>query len=136
MKNLSALACGLLFGLGLALSGMTDTQKVLGFLDLFGEWIPDLMLVMGAAVCVTLASFRVILSRKPVFDETMNVPAATAIDMRLVMGAVLFGIGWGVFGYCPGPALSALVYFNTPTLVFVLSMLGGMGMASVWTQRQ
>jgi uncharacterized membrane protein YedE/YeeE len=131
MKGLVALACGLVFGVGLALSGMTDTAKVLGFLDLFGDWIPDLAFVMGGAVMVTLVAFRFVLARRqPLLTPDFSLPASSAIDGRLLGGAALFGIGWGIYGYCPGPALSALVYLDGKTVVFVLSMLAGMGLAS------
>ena len=131
MKNLAALACGLLFGAGLALSGMTDTAKVLGFLDLFGDWVPDLAFVMGGAVCVTLVSFRFVLKRRPLLAPGFTLPTRSDLDARLLAGAALFGIGWGVYGYCPGPALSALVYRDTATLVFVAAMLVGMALAGV-----
>jgi uncharacterized membrane protein YedE/YeeE len=136
MKNLAALACGLLFGAGLALSGMTDTAKVLGFLDLFGEWVPDLVFVMGGAVCVTLISFRFILSSRPLLAPGFSLPERRDLDARLLGGAALFGIGWGVFGYCPGPALSALVYLDTATAVFVAAMLAGMYLAGMIADRR
>jgi uncharacterized membrane protein YedE/YeeE len=126
MKALAALACGLLFGAGLALSGMTDTAKVLGFLDLFGDWDPDLVFVMGGAVAVTLVGFRLILRGKPLFADDFSLPTRKDLDSRLLGGAALFGIGWGVYGYCPGPALSALTYLDTNTVIFVLAMLAGM----------
>lgn len=134
MKNLAALACGLLFGAGLALSGMTDTAKVLGFLDLFGHWVPDLAFVMGGAVCVTLVSFRFVLKRRPLLAPSFSLPTRTDLDPRLLAGAALFGVGWGVYGYCPGPALSALVYLDPATLVFVASMLVGMALAGLLPQ--
>ena len=131
MKGIVALACGLLFGVGLALSGMTDTAKVLGFLDLFGDWVPDLVFVMGGAVCVTLVAFRFVLRRQaPLLASAFSLPTRTALDGRLLTGAAVFGIGWGVYGYCPGPALSALVYLDTDTLVFVVAMLAGMALAN------
>lgn len=130
MKALAALACGLLFGAGLALSGMTDTAKVLGFLDLFGNWDPDLAFVMGGAVAVTLVSFRFILRSRPLLAPNFSLPGARELDARLLGGAALFGIGWGVYGYCPGPALSALTYLETNTVIFVLAMLAGMALAS------
>ena len=129
MKGLAALACGLLFGAGLALSGMTDTAKVLGFLDLFGNWVPDLVFVMGGAVAVTLVAFRFVLRGRPLLAPDFNLPTSTAIDSRLLTGAALFGIGWGVFGYCPGPALAALVYLQPETFGFVIAMIVGMALA-------
>ena len=130
VKSLAALACGLLFGAGLALSGMTDTARVLGFLDLFGNWIPDLVFVMGAALAVTLVSFRFILKTRPLLADQISLPTRNDLDARLLAGAALFGIGWGIFGYCPGPALSALVYLEPITLVFVIAMLAGMAAAN------
>lgn len=131
MKGLTALLCGTLFGIGLAVSGMTDTAKVLGFLDLFGSWVPDLVFVMGGAVCVTLVAFRFILKRdRSLLGELVSLPSNTAIDGRLLAGAAIFGIGWGVYGYCPGPAISALGYLEMNTAIFVVAMLVGMALAN------
>jgi len=131
MRNVIALLCGLVFGVGLAVSGMTDTAKVLGFLDVFGHWVPDLAFVMGGAVCVTLLAFPLVLRRaKPILSASFSLPANTSIDGRLLGGAALFGIGWGIYGYCPGPALSALLYLDYKTAVFVPSMLIGMALAN------
>ncbi len=135
MKPLSALLCGVLFGFGLALSGMTDTAKVQGFLDVFGTWVPDLALVMGGAVAVTVTTFRLVLRREqPVLGGKFSLPGTTVIDGRLLGGAALFGVGWGLYGYCPGPALSALVYLDWQTAVFFVSMLVGMAVANRITQ--
>ena len=132
MKNLSALLVGTLFGLGLAMSGMTDTAKVQGFLDLFGAWIPDLAFVMGGAVLVTLVAFRLVLKRPaPVLDESFQLPTRTDIDGKLLGGAAIFGIGWGLYGYCPGPAISALAYLDWQTGLFVLAMVVGMFLQKV-----
>ena len=131
MKGFIALLCGLVFGTGLAVSGMTDTAKVLGFLDLFGNWVPDLAFVMGGAVCVTLVAFRFVLKRKqPLLAPDFKLPLNTAIDGRLLGGAAVFGVGWGIYGYCPGPALSALVYLEGKTVLFVIAMLAGMALAN------
>jgi uncharacterized membrane protein YedE/YeeE len=129
MKGLAALTCGLLFGAGLALSGMTDTAKVLGFLDFFGNWIPDLIFVMGAAVMVTLVAFRFVLRAQPLLASGFSLPTRRDIDGRLLVGAALFGAGWGIYGYCPGPALSALVYLDVKTVGFIAAMLVGMALA-------
>lgn len=121
---------GMLFGCGLALSGMTDTAKVTGFLDLFGNWIPDLAFVMGGAVLVTVIAFRWVLRRsRPLFDEQFHLPGASHIDGRLLAGAALFGLGWGLYGYCPGPAVAALAYLDWQTALFVVAMLAGMALA-------
>ena len=131
MRGIIALLCGVVFGIGLAMSGMTDTAKVLGFLDLFGNWVPDLAFVMGGAVCVTLVAFRFVLKReRPLLSPDFSLPTNNAIDGRLLGGAAIFGIGWGVYGYCPGPAISALVYLDIKTLVFVVAMLTGMALAN------
>jgi uncharacterized membrane protein YedE/YeeE len=135
MREITALFCGLVFGIGLAMSGMTDTAKVQGFLDLFGEWIPDLALVMGGAVAVTVIAFRLVLRReRPVLGGRLALPGTTVIDSRLLGGAAVFGVGWGLYGYCPGPALSALVYLDWRTGVFVVTMLVGMAVANRITQ--
>lgn len=132
MKNTYALLCGLLFGAGLAMSGMTDTAKVLGFLDVFGAWDPSLMFVMGGAVAATLVGFRLVLKcRSPVCEDRFQLPTNRRIDGRLVAGASLFGIGWGIYGYCPGPAVSALVYLDVKTLAFVIAMLAGMSLVAL-----
>ena len=106
MAGIVAVVTGLLFGAGLAASGMTNPEKVQGFLDLTGVWDPSLMFVMGGAVVVTLISFRFILKlSRPVFSEQFHMPSSTSIDTRLIIGAALFGTGWGLVGYCPGPSL-------------------------------
>ncbi len=109
MRNVIALLCGLVFGVGLAVSGMTDTAKVLGFLDVSGHWVPDLAFVMGGAVCVTLLAFPLVLRRaKPLLSASFSLPLNKAIDGRLLGGAAIFGIGWGIYGYCPGPAICCI----------------------------
>jgi len=131
VNAVAALVAGLLFGFGLAFSGMTDTGKVLGFLDIAGAWDPTLIFVMGSAVLVTLLSFRWVLRRpRPLFATAFHLPTARQIDPRLLGGATLFGIGWGLYGYCPGPALTALIYGRPDTLYFVLAMLAGMAISA------
>ena len=131
MKALAALLCGLLFGFGLALSGMTDTNKVLGFLDVLGSWDPALLFVMGCAVLMTLCGYPLVRRRgRPLFADRFQLPASRVIDARLLTGAALFGTGWGLYGYCPGPALTALTQGATDTLAFVAAMLVGMFLAS------
>ena len=123
-----ALLSGALFGYGLSLSGMVDPARVLGFLDIAsGHWDPSLMFVLGGAVCV--AFIAVAIQRrlpKPVLDTQFYIPERTDIDARLVGGSVLFGIGWGLAGFCPGPALSALTTGLTPVLLFIAAMIAGM----------
>jgi uncharacterized membrane protein YedE/YeeE len=119
VKNLSAFGAGWLFGIGLWLSGMANPRKVLDFLDVAGNWDPSLLLVMGGAVAVTAIAFRPIIRRRELkFEKTM-------LDAPLVIGAALFGIGWGIGGYCPGPALTALANLSAEVLVFVAAMVAG-----------
>jgi uncharacterized membrane protein YedE/YeeE len=127
MKQWPALITGLLFGAGLALSGMTDPAKVLGFLDIAGDWIPDLAFVMGGALVVTLGATPLILGRaRPLLADAFRLPINKTIDAQLVVGGVIFGIGWGLWGYCPGPAMASLAYGEPTTLLFVAAMLVGM----------
>lgn len=127
MKNIMTLFCGILFGFGLAISGMTDTKKVIGFLDVFGNWVPDLLFVMGSAVLVTLVSFQFILrQKKPILHSHFELPKKTSIDRPLVAGATIFGMGWGLYGYCPGPAIASIIYMQMPTFIFLGSMTAGM----------
>ena len=119
MKNLSAFGAGLLFGIGLWLSGMANPRKVLDFLDVTGDWDPSLLLVMGGAVAVTAIAFRPLIKKQGMKFER------TSIDAPLVIGAALFGIGWGIGGYCPGPAITALANLNAEVFVFVAAMVAG-----------
>lgn len=123
---LAAFACGLLFAMGLGISGMMDPQKVQGFLDLFGHWDPSLMLVMGGAVTVTLVGYPLIFKRRhPLLAPAFALPISDKIDPRLLAGSVLFGIGWALSGLCPGPALANLLSLNPGVLLFVVGMLAG-----------
>ena len=127
MKAWPALIAGILFGLGLTLSGMSDPAKVLGFLDITGDWVPDLIFVMGGAVVVTLTFTPFVVKRAgPLFADSFSLPTTQTLDKRLVSGAVLFGVGWGLSGYCPGPAVVSLLYGYESTIVFCLAMLAGM----------
>lgn len=129
MKNVSALLSGLLFGLGLILSGMSDPSKVLGFLDLAGEWDPSLAFVMGGAVAIGALLFPFATKRKKsLLGNTMRLPTSTTIDRRLVLGGLTFGVGWGLAGYCPGPALASLMYGSAKPWVFIIAMLAGMAL--------
>ena len=131
MKSWPALLSGLLFGMGLSLSGMTDPAKVQGFLDITGAWVPDLVFVMGGALLITLTTTSAILRReKPLLASRFHMPTLKSIDGRLISGSVIFGIGWGLSGYCPGPALVSLIYGQSPTLVFFLAMIIGMLIAT------
>lgn len=127
-----ALITGLFFGWGLALSGMMDPLTVLAFLDVAGAWNPSLAFVMGGAVGVTVVGFQLLKRRTaPVCGDLFHLPQNKAIDRRLLTGAALFGIGWGLAGYCPGPALAGLLAGNTETWVVVPAMLAG-----AWLQRR
>ncbi|WP_114394546.1 DUF6691 family protein [Oleisolibacter albus] len=131
-RLISSLLAGLLFGAGLALSGMIDPAKVLGFLDVAGDWDPSLAFVMGGALAVTLLGYRLVLRRPhPLFDAAFHLPSRRDIDARLLGGAALFGIGWGLAGYCPGPALASLGFGGRGVLTFVLAMLAGMALFRV-----
>lgn len=127
MKILAALVAGIVFGLGLAISGMVDPARVLGFLDLDGDWDPTLAFVLGGAVAVSACGYA--LSRRmdrPLLADRFQIPATTRIDARLLGGSALFGIGWGLTGFCPGPALASLFLGLVKSAVFVLAMLGRM----------
>ncbi|HQQ64474.1 MAG TPA: YeeE/YedE family protein [Pseudomonadales bacterium] len=125
-KNLSAFASGLLFGLGLAIAGMTDPAKVLAFLDVTGAWDASLVLVLGSAVGVSAIGFRILLKKSsPVFGSFFHLPEKIKIDSPLIIGSVLFGIGWGISGYCPGPAIALLASPNRETWLFLPAMLAG-----------
>lgn len=127
MRHLIALAAGLVFGFGLCLSHMADPQKVLAFLDPIGHWDPSLALVMLGALCVTAPGFLVLRrwQRRPWAEAAMHWPTATQIDRRLIAGAVLFGMGWGVAGYCPGPALAALTFNPREAVLFLAALIVG-----------
>ncbi|KQP60615.1 YeeE/YedE family protein [Methylobacterium sp. Leaf108] len=127
-RLLSALAAGLVFGFGLSLSGMLDPVRVRGFLDVGGAWDPSLMAVLGGAV--TVSALGTLIQRRlarPAFDARFEIPAGRRIDPPLVIGSALFGIGWGLAGLCPGPAVAALSSGAVPVLVFVGAMAVGMG---------
>ena len=121
-----ALLCGTLFGAGLHISGMSDTAKVIGFLDITGQWDPSLAFVMGSALLITTIGYRLILAKeKPIFASVFALPEASYLDRKLLIGSALFGIGWGMVGYCPGPALASILFGYTETVLFVASMFGG-----------
>lgn len=140
--RLAALIAGLMFGTGLALSGMTDPAVVQAFLDVFGDWDLRLAFVMAGALAITVPSFQFILKRlvrqpelKPILAEHFELPHTQSIDARLVLGALLFGAGWGLYGYCPGPAIAALAYGTIETVTFVLVMALGMLVAEYVNNR-
>lgn len=129
MSGIAAFLCGLVFGLGLLVSQMVNPAKVLGFLDVLGAWDASLALVMAGAVPVTAMGFALARRwRRPLLAPAFRLPEAGVVDRRLLAGAALFGIGWGLVGYCPGPAIVALGMGQLPALLFVVAMLAGMAL--------
>ena len=127
-QAIAALVAGLLFGAGLTFSRMVDPAKVLSFLDIAGNWDPSLALVLAGATGTAAIGFRLVLGRRatPLFAETFSLPGPCNIDPRLVIGAAIFGVGWGLVGLCPGPALADLGLAFRPVAIFVVAMLAGM----------
>lgn len=137
LRMFAALLSGAVFGLGLAISGMMNPAKVIGFLDVAGDWDPTLMFVMGGALLVTIPAFRLVLRRRgPVLENDFDIPAKSNVDGRLLGGAATFGVGWGLVGFCPGPAVVALVPALAtglmPVFAFVGAMVAGM-LVHRWT---
>jgi uncharacterized membrane protein YedE/YeeE len=127
LRMLVNLLTGTLFGLGLAVSGMVDPAKVIGFLDVAGDWDPTLAFVMGGALLVTIPAFRLIFKRpRPVLADDFELPTKQEVDTRLLGGSALFGVGWGLSGFCPGPAVTALATGLTPVFAFLAAMVVGM----------
>ena len=136
MVVIAATVCGLIFGWGLLISGMVQPAKVLGFLDIFGAWNPSLAVVMAAALAISSVGFRFAASRNhPILAAQCVLPTRTGIDRPLVIGAVLFGIGWGLVGLCPGPALENLATLSPRVVVFVVAMACGMILHRIWVKR-
>ena len=129
LRMLVNLFAGTLFGLGLAISGMADPAKVIGFLDFAGEWDPTLVLVFGGALLVTIPAFRLIFRRtRPVLEEDFELPIKDSVDARLLAGSATFGVGWGLAGFCPGPSVTALASGFLPVFAFVAAMVVGMAL--------
>ena len=139
MRALASLICGYIFGWGLFVSGMMRPDKVLGFLDVFaipsGQWDPSLAVVMAVALGVTGLGYALARRRTPVFEEKNQWPTQSAIDRPLVAGSVLFGVGWGLVGLCPGPAIANLATLSTPVIVFVVAMALGTLAHDLWYAR-
>jgi len=128
-RTVTALLSGIVFGAGLAISGMTNPAKVLGFFDVLGAWDPSLALVMGGALAVSLVGFWLMRGREhTVLGEPMVLPAGGSIDLPLIGGAVVYGVGWGLTGFCIGPALAAAAWLDARVFVFLVALLVGMGM--------
>lgn len=131
-ERLMALIAGLLFGLGLSISQMIDRDRVLGFLDVAGVWDPTLLFVLLGAVAVTVVAFRFVLRRsQPIFAEQFHLPTKKEIDLPLVVGSGIFGMGWGIAGYCPGPGITALILGIWNPVLFVAAMIAG-SLTSQW----
>ena len=135
LRLVLSLIAGVIFGLGLVIGGMADPAKVQNFLDVAGTFDPSLAFVMGGAVVVTFIGYRLALrERSPLFAERFHLPTAKDLDARIVIGPALFGIGWGLSGFCPGPAVTSLPLLAKGTLIFVPAMLVGIGLARFVTQ--
>jgi uncharacterized membrane protein YedE/YeeE len=131
------LLCGLLFGIGLAVSGMTDTRVVLGFLDITGDWNPALAFVMGGALAITIPGFWLTQKRaQPLLDKAFHLPANCRIESKPLLGSAIFGIGWGLYGYCPGPALASLGTLDLQPLLFVAAMMAGVYLEKMLSSAQ
>jgi uncharacterized protein len=139
MRALASLLCGFVFGWGLFISGMMRPDKVLGFLDVFaipsGKWDPSLAVVMAAALAVTAAGYALARGRTPIFETRNHWPTQTTIDRPLVAGSILFGVGWGLVGLCPGPAIANLATLSSPVIVFVVAMAVGTLVHDLWYAR-
>ena len=134
---LSALVTGLIFGLGLILSGMGNPAKVQNFLDFFGTWDPSLAFVMIGAIAVAFVAFMFAKRRKTaLLGEPMQLPTSSAIDARLLIGSAMFGIGWGLAGFCPGPALMNLLTMHSEVVIFVAAMIVGMLLEQTWARKK
>ena len=125
MNRLFSLLSGLIFGLGLTLSSMTNPAKVIGFLDITGNWDPSLMFVMIGAILIFSPVFYMLRNNKPLFASRFVIPKINKIDSQLIYGSTLFGVGWGAVGFCPGPAISSLALLNPLSILFVISMVLG-----------
>jgi uncharacterized membrane protein YedE/YeeE len=132
MLMLASLLCGLVFGAGLLISQMVQPTKVLAFLDIFGAWDPSLIVVMIAALAVSAPGFVLARRSRRVFAEECAWPTRTGLDGQLVIGSVMFGVGWGLVGLCPGPALESLATLSPDVLVFVVAMTAGMILHDLW----
>lgn len=136
MKHVATYLIGVIFGIGISVSGMINPAKVLNFFDIAGTWDPSLAFVMGGALIVTALGYRVVLRRKaPLFEPQFSLPGTTRIDRRLITGATLFGIGWGLAGYCPGAALPALGAGVPSVFVFVAALIAGILLAKTTLTR-
>ncbi len=131
MNKIVSLFCGIVFGIGLVISEMINPAKVLGFLNLFGEWDPSLAFVMVGALIVSTPLYHLFKNKsKPIFSSNFSIPTNKELDKKLIIGAVFFGAGWGLIGLCPGPAISSIALLNISSAIFVISMFAGFYIAS------
>lgn len=130
MQFVAAFVTGLLFSLGLCISGMVNPAVVLAFLDIAGDWNPALLIVMVTALAVGIPGYRLVKNRKPVYGDEMQVPSNRTIDLRLILGATIFGVGWGLAGICPGPAIALAAIEPLPAFVFLATMTAGISIAA------
>lgn len=136
MRYLILLAIGILFGLGLSVSGMINPAKVLNFFDIAGSWDPSLAFVMGGALLIALPGYRWIFRRgRPIIDVDFDLPLKQAVDMRLILGAAIFGLGWGLVGLCPGPALAGIGTGSIDILIFVIALIAGIFLSRFATRK-
>ena len=136
MNRIAALISGLLFGAGVTLSGMVNPLKVVNFMDIAGTWDPTLIFVMGAGLIVTFIGYRLVFTRsRPLLEPAFSLPSVSSIDQHLIGGAVLFGAGWGLTGFCPGPAVASLVFGYWQSILFVAAMAAGMVAVKLITHR-
>ena len=137
MKNLSALLSGLIFGIGIAISGMANPAKVINFFDIAGTFDPSLLVVMGSALATAFIGYRLVFgfNAKPLFEPTFSLPTKTKIDRQLIGGSILFGIGWGIAGFCPGGAIPTIGFGGQPTAIFVVAMVSGLLIGRAWKHR-
>tara|TARA_R110000787_G_scaffold110023_5_gene218662 strand:+ start:620 stop:1066 length:447 start_codon:yes stop_codon:yes gene_type:complete len=136
MRNLLTLLVGMLFGTGIAMSGMANPAKVINFFDVAGTWDPSLAFVMGGAVIVTFIGYRMVLRRpRPIYEPAFDIPKNRQLDARLLVGAGIFGVGWGITGFCPGGALPVLGTLDTRVIIFVAALVAGMLITRVLLER-
>jgi len=125
-KNIFSLISGIVFGIGLTIGGMTNPAKVIAFLNITKNWDPSLIFVMGGAIAFVLPSFYLLRNKeKPIFASSYQIPKSKNINQKLILGASFFGIGWGMVGLCPGPAISSIAFFQPLSILFIISMMSG-----------
>ena len=133
---LAGLLSGTVFGLGLSVSQMANPEKVLSFLDIFGRWDPSLLFTMAAAIIVTSIGYRLVFHRGPVLGGKLHLPTRSDIDTRLLLGSAIFGVGWGLAGYCPGPAVTGITTGLLEPVLFLTAMIAGSQLERLWLMRR